>query len=1011
MKKKSQAIRTIKEGPALKLVTPVDVRVRRLPGRTATDRQLTQMRDYLRSYLEGDFSIRLPEKRSDIVGDIAKLLNRIVARNQSITEEFLRVASVVAREGRLSERASLDGVTGAWEKNIEALNAVVSALALPTLELSKVLRSVAEGDLSQRFTSDAQGEVLQIKEAVNHVVDTLRTFASEVTRVAFEVGTEGKLGGQADVKDVTGTWKNLTDNINIMATKLTVQLRDVSGVATAIANGDLEQKITVEARGEILELKDTINTMSDQLRSFAAEVTRVAREVGSEGRLGGQAQVTGVSGTWKGLTDHVNQLAGNLTSQVRGIAKVVTAVAYGDLSQKVLFESKGEIASLADTINGMTGTLRVFSGQVSTVAHEVGFEGKLGGQARVPGAAGTWKSLTDNVNQLALNLTTQVRAIAEVATAVTKGDLTRSVSVEARGEVLQLKDTINQMIGNLRSTTITNKEQDWLKTNLAKFTGMMQRQPTLETLGQLIMQELTPIVSAQYGAFYVADQVGGRQFLTLMSGYALPKGKELGSRIEAGEGLVGQAAFETKPIIVTDLPEGYVRITSGLGEAPPRNVVVFPVPFEGQLKAVIELASFHSFSPIHLSFIEQLAQSIGVVFNMIGANTKLQEISKYKSDFLANMSHELRTPLNSLLILAKLLSENSERTLNEKQIEFAKTIYASGTDLLILINQILDLSKIEAGKLGTEPAPVSLDEIHEAIEQTFREVAKQHGLEFEIRVFPDTPQTVTTDRQRLVQVLTNLLSNAFKFTEHGKVTLEIGLADREPAFLEFRVVDTGPGIPIEQQEQIWEAFQQGDATMARKYGGTGLGLTICRELAGVLGGDIRLESRKDQGSTFILSLPLTDADFRGTPIQGLALPEYETKQKVEVYVRSLVGRTVLLIDDDARNLFAMTSFLESQGAKVISVANGANGMRALEENPATEVVLMDVMMPGVDGFQMIREIRKHSRFESLPIIAVTAKAMAGDRERAREGGFTEFVAKPVEKDALLSAVLSSLRRR
>src|SRR2546421_374538 len=359
--------------------------------------------------------------------------------------------------------------------------------------IADVTKAVAAGDLSRKITVDVKGEVLELKSTINTMVDQLRSFAAEVTRVAREVGTEGKLGGQADVQGVAGTWKDLTESVNFMASNLTSQVRNIADVTKAVAAGDLSRKITVDVKGEILELKNTINTMVDQLRSFAAEVTRVAREVGTEGKLGGQADVQGVAGVWKDLTDNVNFMAGNLTSQVRGIAKVVTAVANGDLKQKLTVEAKGEIAALAETINNMTDTLAIFAEQVTTVAREVGVEGKLGGQANVPGAAGIWKDLTDNVNLLAANLTTQVRAIADVATAVTKGDLTRSIQVDARGEVSDLKDNINAMIGNLRSTTERNTEQDWLKTNLAKFGSMMQGQRDLITVAQMLLSELAPL--------------------------------------------------------------------------------------------------------------------------------------------------------------------------------------------------------------------------------------------------------------------------------------------------------------------------------------------------------------------------------------------------------------------------------------------------------------------------------------------------------------------------------------
>jgi HAMP domain-containing protein/CheY-like chemotaxis protein/signal transduction histidine kinase len=926
--------------------------------------QVRNIADVTTAVARGDLSRKITVETKGEILELKNTVNTMVDQLGSFAAEVTRVAREVGTEGVLGGQAKVQGVAGTWKDLTDSVNFMAGNLTAQVRNIADVTTAVAKGDLSQKITVDTKGEVLELKKTINGMVDSLRIFADEVTRVAKEVGTEGKLGGQANVPGVGGTWKDLTDNVNFMAGNLTSQVRNIADVTTAVARGDLSRKITVDVRGEVLELKNTVNTMVDQLGAFASEVSRVAREVGTEGRLGGQASVPGVAGTWKDLTDNVNFMASNLTSQVRNIALVTTAVARGDLSQKITVDVRGEILELKNTINAMVDSLRVFADEVTRVAKEVGTEGKLGGQAEVPGAAGTWRALTDNVNAMANSLTLQVRAIADVATAVTKGDLTRQIAVEAQGELDELKGNLNQMIANLKSTTEKNTEQDWLKTNLAKFSRMMQGQKDLESVSRLIMSELTPLVSAHHGAFYLMDSEGGTPSLRLIASYAYKERKHVGNRFGIGEGLVGQAALEKKPILLTNVPDDYIRITSGLGEAAPRNILVLPVLFEGEVKAVIELASFLPFSQIHQVFLDQLAESVGVVLNMISANMRTEELleqsqkltqelqsqsqelqqqqqelkrsnieleaqakslraseellkdqqeelqqvneeleekasllaeqnrkveqknqeveaarlaleekaeqlalsSRYKSEFLANMSHELRTPLNSLLILAKLLTENKDGNLSAKQVEFAQTILSSGTDLLNLINDVLDLSKVEAGKMEVDPAEVPIEDLRTFVQRSFGQVAEQKSLGFSVEIQPDVPASIYTDSQRLQQILKNMLSNAFKFTDRGQVTLTVRRAEKARRFansaldtadgvIAFAVTDTGIGIAKENQRLIFEAFQQADGTTSRKYGGTGLGLSISREIARLLGGEIRVESVVGKGSTFTLFLP------------------------------------------------------------------------------------------------------------------------------------------------------------
>ncbi|MDB6067520.1 MAG: diguanylate cyclase [Pedosphaera sp.] len=1037
----------------------------------------------------------------DVKGEILELKNTInvmVDQLSSFAAEVTRVAREVGTEGKLGGQADVRGVAGTWKDLTDSVNSMASNLTGQVRNIAAVTTAVATGDLSKKITVDVKGEILELKDTINTMVDQLRSFASEVTRVAREVGTEGRLGGQADVRGLAGTWKDLTDNVNFMAGNLTGQVRNIAAVTTAVANGDLSKKITVDVKGEILELKNTVNTMVDQLSSFASEVTRVAREVGTEGKLGGQAEVKGVSGTWKDLTDNVNFMAGNLTNQVRGIAKVVTFVANGDLKRKLLVEAKGEIAELADTINSMIETLATFADQVTTVAREVGVEGKLGGQANVPGAAGTWKDLTDNVNQLAANLTTQVRAIADVATAVTKGDLTRSIQVEALGEVAALKDYINEMIRNLKDTTIKTNEQDWLKTNLAKFTRMLQGQKDMLTVGKLILSELAPVVSAQHGVFYIVESAredaadlteDNERYLKLLASYAFRNRKNVGNRFSLGEGLVGQAALEKERILINNAPSDYVQITSGLGQATPTNIIVLPVLFEGQVKAVLELSSFEQFSPTHQAFLDQLVESIGIVLNTIEANTRTEDLlkqsqslakelqsrqeelqntnqelqekakllaeqnaeverknteveqarqaleekakqlaltSKYKSEFLANMSHELRTPLNSLLILADQLADNPEGNLTSKQIDFSKTIHASGNDLLSLINDILDLSKIESGTVTVDIAELRFAELRDYVERTFRHVAENRSLEFAIELDPDLPSHMFTDTQRLEQVIRNLLSNSFKFTEKGRVTFTIAVAtegwspDRETlsharSVVAFSVTDTGIGIAPEKQQIIFEAFQQADGSTSRKYGGTGLGLAISREIARLLGGEIRLASAVGQGSTFTLYLPQMHTPIRArkeivhratasTQVIDAETAELvpDNRGQIEATVIDDRGqivpgdRVILIVEDDLKFARILLEAAHTRGFKVVLALGGTAGL-AMARELKPDAITMDIHLPDMDGWRVLDRLKMDWTTRHIPVQIITVEP--GNQADLSQGALG-FVTKSEKKEPL-----------
>ena len=1055
--------------------------------------QVRNIAEVTTAVARGDLSRKITV---DVKGEILQLketINTMVDQLNAFAGEVTRVAREVGTDGKLGGQAEVPGVGGTWKDLTDSVNFMASNLTAQVRNIAEVATAVARGDLSRKITVDVKGEILQLKETLNTMVDQLNAFAGEVTRVAREVGTDGKLGGQAQVQGVAGTWKDLTDNVNSMAGNLTAQVRNIAEVTTAVARGDLSRKITVDVSGEILELKNTINTMVDQLNAFAGEVTRVAREVGSEGKLGGQAQVPGVGGTWKDLTDSVNFMAGNLTAQVRNIAEVTTAVARGDLSRKIAVDVKGEILELKNTINTMVDQLNAFAGEVTRVAREVGTEGKLGGQARVPGVAGTWKDLTGNVNLLADNLTNQVRAIAEVATAVTKGDLTRSIQVQASGEVAELKDYINTMINNLRLTTERNTEQDWLKTNLARFTGMLQGQRDLTTVGRLLLSELAPLVNAQQGVIYQMESEEALG-MTALASYADHGQNGAPAHLSLGEGLIGQCALDKRRMLISELPRDSVPIRSGLFEAKPQNVIVLPVLFEDQVKAVIELASLSSFTASHLAFLEQLTSSIGIVLNSIEATMqtegllkqsqqlaaelqtqkkelqqtneqlaqkaqqlaeqnveverKNQEIeqarraleekaaelaltSKYKSEFLANMSHELRTPLNSILILGQQLSENPENNLSLKQVEFARTIHGAGTDLLNLISDILDLSKIESGTVSVDAEEIHFNSLLDMVARPFRHEAENKRLTFDVNIDASLGRTLVTDSKRVQQVLKNLLSNAFKFTEQGGVRLNVlsgaggwstdhALLSSAAPVVAFEVSDTGVGIPFDKQKIIFEAFQQADAGTSRKYGGTGLGLAISRELAGLLGGEIQLRSTPGSGSTFTLYLPQVYAGPAGnTPsaAKSAALTEPRAFPNVRAAEHRVLealaddrddlqpgDEVLLIVEDDPHYARILCDLARAQGFKAIIAMRGEDAL-ALARQYRPTAVSLDIFLPDILGWTVLSYLKQDPATRHIPVQIVT---MDEDRRHVLSRGAFSFVSKPTTAEGLEQA-LSRLR--
>ena len=967
--------------------------------------QLRDMSKVATAIASGDLTQKITvDVRGEIL-QIKDVINTMVDQLSSFASEVTRVAWEVGTEGKLGGQAAVEGVAGTWKDLTDSVNFMASNLTAQVRNIAAVTTAVATGDLTKKITVDVKGEILELKNTINTMVDQLRSFGSEVTRVAREVGSEGKLGGQADVRGLAGVWKDLGDNVNSMASNLTTQVRNIAAVTTAVATGDLSKKITVDVRGEILELKNTVNTMVDQLSSFADEVTRVAREVGMEGKLGGQAVVKGVSGTWKDLTDNVNFMASNLTDQVRGIAKVVTAVANGDLKRKLFLEAKGEIAELAETINNMIDTLATFADQVTTVAREVGVEGKLGGQGNVPGAAGTWRDLTDNVNRLAANLTTQLRAIADVATAVTKGDLTRSIQVEAQGEVAFVKDNINEMIRNLRDTTLRNKEQDWLKTNLAKFTRMLQGQRDFLTVGKLILSELAPLISAQQGAFYMMDKSNGESELRLLASYASESGNGARKRFKMGESLVGQAALEKRRILLTDVPNNHAKVSSGLGEFHPTNIVVLPILFEGQVKAVMELSSVERFSLTHQAFLDQLTEIIGIVLNTIEASTQTENLLKQsqslaaelqktnleleekarsnqaKDQFLAMLSHELRTPLTP--VLASALALESEPELPKDIHESLQMIRRNVELEARLIDDLLDLTRIDRGKVQLNFEVVDAHTLlQNALEICQAEIDRKH-LARSLNLGASKVH-MRADSARLQQIFWNLINNAVKFTQrNGRI--KISTSNDSSGQLRVEIADTGLGIEPEALPKIFDAFEQGGRT---QLGGLGLGLAISKTLVEAHKGTITAQSAgRNKGATFTLLFPTCEkAEAQIAPAVSPILPERQPMR-------------ILLVEDHEDTNRSLTNLLRRRGYHVQSALNFQSALD-LGANEEFDVLISDLALPDGSGIDLIQKLSS----KPLVRIALTGFGMEDDIRKSYEAGFQHHLVKPIDLNKLDSLI-------